>query len=101
MHDTAVNNSRVVCRTAGVYHVAGYAQFAINATGFRQLNLRLNGATNLAAVTLPSAGAAVVTELAVATAYLFAANDYVEATVHQSSGGALDVAAAALTLVKA
>jgi hypothetical protein len=100
MHDTSSNNSRITIRTAGVYHVSPYVEFATNATGFRQVAIRLNGATFL----FGDHRAAVngeATHVCYSHPYLFAANDYVEVLVAQNSGGALNVAAQVLSVVKA
>lgn len=95
IHDTATNNSRLVCKTAGLYSVKGCAAFAASATGIRQVNIRLNGATYLDGLTLPAAGAADATMITVTTDYFLAANDYVELIAYQTSGGALNVTASA------
>ncbi|MEU9975085.1 hypothetical protein [Streptomyces sp. NPDC051014] len=42
MHSTTTNTSRVTISTTGQYLVSFYARFPSNATGYRQLNLRLN-----------------------------------------------------------
>lgn len=42
MHSTATNPSRITINTSGQYLVSFYARFPSNATGYRQLNLRLN-----------------------------------------------------------
>jgi hypothetical protein len=101
MHDVVTNNSRVVVRTAGTYHVSAYVQWAFNATGYRRLYLRVNGGAEMAAV-MQAAMAGDPTDQTVYTAYALNASDYVEAVVAQSSGGALNLAVGAtVTLVKA
>jgi hypothetical protein len=42
MHSTTTNPSRITINTSGQYLVTFYARFPSNATGYRQLNLRLN-----------------------------------------------------------
>lgn len=89
-------NSAVVCNTPGVYRVFANCIFASNATGRRQLDLRINGDnTKLVCSDLKNAvtdtGAA--TRNAVCTDWKFQQWDYVEAVVLQASGGALNVSA--------
>lgn len=90
MHDTATNNSRIKATTAGKYVISANVQFASNSTGHRSLMIRLNGATRIAYLRVPAVSGA-VTILSVSTVYNLAANDYVEALVVQTSGGALNV----------
>lgn len=87
-HDAAVNNSRLTCRTAGLYYISAQAGFATNATGQRQVAIRLNGATFIAfaAQQAPTTGG---TLFNVGTQYALAVNDYVELVVWQNSGAAL------------
>lgn len=91
MHDTVTNNSRITMNTAGLYLVTAHVAFAANATGQRDLYIQLNATTYIAMATTPSIGAGGETFLSVATAYKFAAGDYVIARVFQNSGGALNV----------
>jgi hypothetical protein len=46
MHSTATNPSRITINTSGQYLVTFYARWPTNATGYRQLNLRLNATGN-------------------------------------------------------
>ncbi|HXI15477.1 MAG TPA: hypothetical protein VNM48_03825 [Chloroflexota bacterium] len=93
IHDTAINNSRLTCKTAGKYSIIGHVEWSANATGVRQLRLVLNGVTSLVivAVTTPVGagyqGIATIADLVV--------NDYVELQAYQDSGGALTVSNAA------
>ncbi len=45
MHDTVTNTGQMTCKTAGVFLLTCNVDFVSNATGFRQLYLRLNGTT--------------------------------------------------------
>lgn len=90
IHDTVTNNSRLTCRTAGVYAISAAIEWAANSTGIRTLNIRLNGATVLASVDLNTTTGGGAKQTA-ATHYALAVNDYVEITVLQNSGGALNV----------
>lgn len=90
IHDNATNNSRLTCKTAGKYRITGHLFWAANATGLRDLSIRLNGTTYIAEVNqTPVSG----TETAqnVTTTYNLAVNDYVELIGYQSSGGVLVV----------
>jgi hypothetical protein len=46
MHSTSSNTSRITINTSGQYLVTFYARWLSNATGYRQLNLRLNATGN-------------------------------------------------------
>lgn len=90
MHSTSVSTGRITFTTAGKYLVGGQVKFSVNATGMRGLQIRLNGATEIANVLLDT-GTALDTHLTIATYYQFAAADYVELGAFQSSGGALNM----------
>lgn len=88
IHDPAVNNSRLTCKTAGKYQITINIGWDGNATNRRILRITLNGTTVIAQVEYPI------------KAYLFQflttlwdldVDDYVEARVYQSSGGNRDV----------
>ena len=92
IHDIETNNTRLTCKTAGKYMIAGGGQFVANATGRRHAQIKLNGTTVIAgqhfqAVT-DSGG---VTSLTIGTIYNLAVNDYVELGFYQASGGDLDL----------
>lgn len=92
MHDTVTNNSRLTAKTAGVYSVSATAEFASNATGYRQMYFRVNGTNIIGYMSIPTgAGGGIGTGLALETKWKFAVNDYVEVLVAQLSGGALNV----------
>lgn len=95
MHSTVSNSQRLTAIYAGVYLIVGNAQFAANATSYRQLRIRLNGTTFLAAVSSPSNTAAIATKMQISTIYSMAVNDYVELLALQNSGGNLDIENAA------
>lgn len=89
IHDTATNNSRLTCKTAGVYQISAHVGYASNTTGYRVLQLTVNGTTTIASeVVTPVTG--VPTRLTVTSLYALAVNDYVEAQAFQTSGGALN-----------
>lgn len=94
-HSTVSNTSRLTAPFAGLYLVGGNVRFTANATGRRALSIRLGGATNLANVQLDAASADLdACDMAITTAYVLAATNYVELTVYQNSTGTLDVVAA-------
>jgi hypothetical protein len=94
IHDTATNNSRLTCKTAGKYQITGQVRWAANATGDRYVVIQLNGATPLAEVWQQAVTvAAIPTAQICATLYDLAVNDYVELVAQQTSGGALNVIA--------
>lgn len=95
IHDVVTNNSRLKCNTAGIYLIFATIAFDANVTGIRQVDFYLNGATLLAqqrinAVSDPTLGSTI----SLSTVYSLAINDYVQTFVYQTSGGALNVAAA-------
>lgn len=92
IHDTGSNTSRLTCKTAGKYIIVGHVEFASNATGARQVFIRLNGTTDIGRQAYLSPGSA--TRFCITTIYDLALNDYIELVVWQNSGGNLDVVAA-------
>lgn len=94
-HSTSSDTGRLTAPSAGKYLITAQVIFDFNATGSRNLGLRLNGSTFLVfettqAVTADSAG----TGMSIATVYQLAAGDYVEVLANQGSGGALNILAA-------
>jgi hypothetical protein len=92
IHSTSVNNSRLTCRTAGLYLITYSLEFATNAVGLRSAVPRLNGDNTkfLDASEIPAISGG-TTKLTGATIYELAVNDYVELIVFQASGGSLNV----------
>jgi hypothetical protein len=91
MHDTVTNNTRLTCRYAGVYDIKGCVVWAGNATGIREVDIRLNGATQLQQEKQINAGAGETVAQSISRHYPLAVNDYVELMVWQTSGGNLNV----------
>ena len=90
MHDTTTNNTRLTCKTAGKYLIWGCVEFESNITGWRFLEILLNGSIKTAReLRTPLSGSTIV--FTISTVYDLAVNDYVELQVYQSSGGALNV----------
>lgn len=94
MHSTSSNTGRITIPTnwAGKYSVGASVGFASNATGYRQISIRLNGTTDIVFHNT-NAISGLVTRLSCSTIYEFAAGDYIEVFANQTSGGALDVLA--------
>lgn len=90
IHDTVTNNSRLTCKTAGKYNIWANIEFAANATGQRQVEIRLNGTTLIGLAEI-NATAARTANVPVSCTYSLAVNDYVECVVYQNSTGALNV----------
>jgi hypothetical protein len=98
MHDTVTLNNRITIRTTGIYHIGAQAIFASNATGYRTVSIRKNGVIQVQHQVAPISGIShYITTFA---SLSLAANDYVEMSAYQTSGGALDVSGN-LSVVKA
>jgi hypothetical protein len=93
-HDTATNNSRLTIPTGlgGRYLIGGTVEFAAAAGGLRIVAIRTGGTTDIARERWVPAGNDTDT-MTVVTLALLNAGNYVELTVYQSSGGALNVQA--------
>lgn len=89
IHDLVTNNSRLTCKTAGIYDMLGLVGFATNATGWRAGMIRLNGTTYLGSDRRMNTGAVDAVYLQVKSRWPLAVNDYIELMVEQTSGGAL------------
>lgn len=96
MHSTSSNTGRLTKNSAGKYIEGAHAEFAANATGYRQSRIRHQTSTAaFALVIAPVNSAAIVTVIIATGAYAFAVNDYSESLGYQNSGGALNVNASA------
>jgi hypothetical protein len=83
--------TRITVPLDGWYTFTGYGSFAANATGVRGVKIRQGGSATLAMNRVPVAGAG-TTDLTVVTGPVsLSAGNYVELTVEQTSGGALNV----------
>jgi hypothetical protein len=99
MHDNVTLNPYIVVRTAGVYLCHVYCQFASNATGYREVRLRLSSGSYLSVDNRPAVNGS-TTDITTSVVYLFAATDSVDVVVYQTSGGALDLNVCILTVTK-
>lgn len=97
MHSTVTNTSRLTVPTGegGWYRLGGCIEFAANATGYRNVSIRINGTTYVAVQTSVSAGAGTGHRVMVACEYQMAAGDYAELIGFQTSGGNLNSSNAA------
>jgi hypothetical protein len=91
MHRTDVDPSRLTVTTPGVYLITTNITWAPHlATEATEVNLRKNGTTNIARV-VQMGGGANTSDQSVTAIESLAAGDYIEVTVRQNSGGALNV----------
>jgi len=94
LHSTSVNTGRLTAPITGLYVIGGHVRWAINSAGQRSVRIRLNGGADIAmqsSMALTDGNDALQT---IATAYRLAKNEYVDMTVYQNSGGALNIVAA-------
>jgi hypothetical protein len=92
IHDTATNNSRLTCKTAGKYTIAAHVNFSANANGIRRGFIHLNRTTVICDIQIePVDLGRGVTGLILTTLYDLQVNDYVEFAVIQDSGSSLNV----------
>lgn len=83
--------TRITVPIDGWYTFTAWGSFAANTTGIRAVKIRQGGTTSLAMDRVPATGAG-TTELTVSTGPVsLAATNFVELTVEQTSGGALNV----------
>ncbi|MBA7710430.1 hypothetical protein ES703_119372 [subsurface metagenome] len=90
IHDNVTNNSRLTCKTAGIYIIVAQISWDLHATGTRQTQIRLNRAVALAQYRM-EAFATEYPNYTMATIYKLAVNDYIEVLVRQTSGVTLKV----------
>lgn len=96
-HDLVTNTGRLTCKTAGLYIISANVQFAANATGIREMDFLLNGATTIRKFQVNTVAGAFGTQLTLTTLKPLAVNDYVQLGVIQDSGGALNVVASSFS----
>lgn len=92
-HDNATNPERVTVDATGIYDVHLSVHWASNASGNRQLLLRVNGSTVRKSVVNPTTGG-FPTGQELSAHLSLATGDYLTAMAYQDSGGALDIDAA-------
>ncbi len=91
MHSTVTNTPRITINTPGVYNVGAVVSWPGNATGYRALGLRRNGATFFADLNTPNNGAGAGMDSIVSADYQFSAGDYIEVVAQQTSGITLTI----------
>lgn len=93
IHDTSTNNSRLTCKTPGKYKMHACVGLDGNATGTRELYIRLNGGSTYIAIdSRPPTGTS-VPFCNIVGEYQLALNDYVEVMMQQTSGSFLSTLA--------
>jgi hypothetical protein len=90
LHDTVTQNTRLTCRTAGLYQVWAVMAFALHATGDRFWQLNRNGVLFQYFSSNKPAGQ-VTPFMYGATVLQLAVGDYVEMGVFQDSGAPLNL----------
>lgn len=93
MHSVTINTGRITINIAGKYDIDAHINFSPpNATGYREVTIRLNGTTDIAQLREKSRGSVVVTSMQVSTIYDLAIGDYVEVYVRHTKGSAQNIA---------
>ena len=90
IHNTTSNQERLTCKTAGIYLITVNVVWNANASGVRNVAIKLNNATIIAR-DVRMANTSGNTVMSLTTLYQLAVNDYVEVEVFQDSGSAVDI----------
>lgn len=92
LHDTATNTDRVNVPRTGKYRITAQAEFAGNATGYRQARVTVNGSA-LARSTkiVPNNGASLEAQSSIEIYAVLTAGDIVRLEAYQDSGGSLNL----------
>jgi len=92
IHDTAVNNSRLTCRTAGKYLIGTLLRWEAKAAGGRCVYLVLNGAPRIGISEMQAVTyAGWNTSHCLFRVWDFAVGDYVQVVVYQDSGAGINI----------
>jgi len=91
IHDIAVNNSRLTCRTPGKYLIIGQVRFAVNATGRRGAGIYSSAYADWCGYNLTLPMSVGDTNIQVSTILDMKVGEYIELRVFQDSGTSLDV----------
>jgi len=90
IHDKVTNNSRLTCKTAGVYIIWGGFDLEEDVNGWRSINIYLNGTTHLALHSQTPAGwQDRHVHLTITTIYKLEVGDYVELRCYQTAENVL------------
>jgi hypothetical protein len=92
LHDTATNTDRINVPRTGKYRITAQAEFAGNATGYRQARVTVNGSA-LARSTkiVPNNGASLEAQASIEIYAVLTAGDIVRLEAYQDSGGSLNL----------
>lgn len=91
MHSTSVNTGRITFNTAGIYTVTSQIIFFNNSVGERYIAIVLNGTTTIVRNQFAANGTGGPWRMQASTTYKFSVSDYIETSVFQTSGGALNI----------
>lgn len=79
IHDTVTNNTRLTCKTAGLYVITGAVDHSGGSSRQYKLRIRLNGASSIAHATTYMNGISFIEgDLSISAIYKLAVNDFVE-----------------------
>ena len=95
LHSTSSDTTRITIPVAGKYLIGGTVEFAVHATGYRALGVRIDGATFIVAHNEITSSVTVNTQIAVSRFYALSVNAYAELLATQNSGGNLDIGSTA------
>jgi len=87
IHDPVTNNSKLTCKTAGVYVITGHIRWQIGGTGLRFIGILLNNNAWIAGFRCMTADVMAM-EMSIASIWKMAVNDFVEIEVYQRQGSA-------------
>ena len=90
LHSTVTNTSRLTAAKAGKYFITGHVVWAGNTTGYRALWIHWNASQDICGQCVQFTSADPL-DMSVSTVFYLAAAQYVELTVEQKSGVALNV----------
>lgn len=92
-HDNSVNNSRLTIPTGktGYFLIVAQNTWAANTTGTRNMRIKKNGSTYIAASESPANVSSFNKADTISSIAYLVATDYVEVEVYQNSGGSLNV----------
>ena len=92
LHSDASQNTRFTIFRAGIYSISGHVLWPATNAGVRIIRIMLNGVLDIASQLMISpAAAAPDIDQTVSTGYYLNTGDYVEVTLYQNSGGAINV----------
>lgn len=96
LHSNGSQNTRITIFRAGLYYISAHVQWPAVILGYRQLQIRLNGAIVLASTSDDSVAAAPnIIDQSISTGMYLSVGDYVEIVAFQNSGVAINIPVAA------